>query len=179
MYKNTYRRKRRYSNLKSVGFFWLGAREKFPGFLLNFIFPVMFLLYDFLKRLQVLKFYKMKKALVLLTVALLGLSVAASAQDKNQKGTQKTTTQAVTKQADKPAQGDKTVPGKKGPNGETVYQGTQGGLYYINAAGNKTYLKDTDPVVQGKKGPNGEVVYAGPKGGQYYLNKSGEKVYLK
>ncbi len=107
--------------------------------------------------------------------ALLVLSVSGYSQAKTQKSS---TTQTTTKAVDKPAQADKVVAGKKGPSGEVVYQGAQGGQYYLNKSGNKTYLKDVDSVVQGKKGPNGEVVYEGPKGGQYYLNKNGEKVYL-
>ncbi len=121
----------------------------------------------------------MKKLVFLLMVLFLGYSVNGLAQEKSQKGTQKTTTtQSVNKQAEKPAQGDKLVAGKKGPEGEAVYQGEKGGQYYINKSGNKTYLKDVDKVVENKKGPNGEVVYVGSKGGQYYLNKKGEKVYL-
>jgi hypothetical protein len=59
-----------------------------------------------------------------------------------------------------------------------VYQGSQGGQYYVNKSGTKTYLKDVDKVLEGKKGPNGEIVYVGSQGGQYYLNKNGEKIYL-
>lgn len=122
----------------------------------------------------------MKKFFLLMIVALLSISVMGYAQDKTQKGTQKpTTTQTATKTTEKQSTGDKVVANKKGPNGETVYQGAQGGQYYMNKSGNKTYLKDVDQVVAGKKGPNGEIVYQGPKGGLYYLNKNGEKVYLK
>lgn len=37
---------------------------------------------------------------------------------------------------------DKIVKGKKGPEGQPVYEGAQGGKYYINKNGNKTYLKN-------------------------------------
>jgi colicin import membrane protein len=37
--------------------------------------------------------------------------------------------------------GDKMIPGKKGPEGQPVYEGAKGGQYYINKNGNKTYLK--------------------------------------
>jgi colicin import membrane protein len=120
----------------------------------------------------------MKKLIVLMMITLFAWSINMQAQDKTKKDTKTTTTQSQVKSNDKPAQADKVVAGKKGPNGEAVYQGAQGGQYYINKNGNKTYLKDTDKVVEGKKGPNGETVYVGPKGGQYYLNKNGEKVYL-
>jgi hypothetical protein len=120
----------------------------------------------------------MKKIVILILITLFTWSVNMSAQDKTKKDSKATTTQSQAKSNDKSAQTDKVVPGKKGPNGEAVYQGAQGGQYYMNKNGNKTYLKDTDKVVEGKKGPNGEVVYVGPKGGQYYLNKKGEKVYL-
>lgn len=111
-------------------------------------------------------------------IMLFAWSLNMSAQDKTKKDTKATTTQSQAKSTDKSAQKDKVVAGKKGPNGEAVYQGTEGGQYYLNKNGNKTYLKDTDKVVEGKKGPNGEVVYVGSKGGQYYLNKNGEKIYL-
>ncbi len=122
----------------------------------------------------------MKKLFVLMIAAMLVTSVGIFAQEKNQKGTQKkaTTTQTTSKKATNSEQADKVIAGKKGPEGETVYQGAKGGQYYINKTGVKTYLKDVDKVVPGKKGPNGEVVYVGSQGGQYYLNKSGEKVYL-
>lgn len=121
----------------------------------------------------------MKKIFVLMMITLFTLSLNMSAQDKTKKETKATTTQSQVKSNDKSAQSDKVVAGKKGPNGEAVYQGTQGGQYYVNKSGAKTYLKDTDKVVEGKKGPNGEIVYVGPKGGQYYLNQNGEKVYLQ
>lgn len=120
----------------------------------------------------------MKKLIVLILITVFAWSVSMSAQDKTKKDTKSATTQSQVKTNDKPSQGDKVVAGKKGPGGEAVYQGTQGGQYYINKSGNKIYLKDTDKVLEGKKGPNGELVYAGPKGGQYYLNKNGEKIYL-
>jgi hypothetical protein len=120
----------------------------------------------------------MKKVFLLMMAAFLVFSLSGYSQAKTQKSTTTTTTQTTTKAADKSAPADKVVAGKKGPNGEAVYQGAQGGQYYLNKSGNKTYLKDVDSVVEGKKGPNGEIVYAGPKGGQYYLNKKGEKVYL-
>jgi colicin import membrane protein len=120
----------------------------------------------------------MKKFIVLMMITLFTLSLNMSAQEKTKKDTKATTTQSQVKTNDKSAQSDKVVAGKKGPNGEAVYQGAQGGQYYKNKNGTKTYLKDTDKVVEGKKGPNGEVVYVGPKGGQYYLNNKGEKVYL-
>jgi hypothetical protein len=122
----------------------------------------------------------MKKIFVLIMAILVVSSVSINAQNKTQKPAQKAATaQTVTKAAEKPAaQADKVVAAKKGPNGETVYQGAQGGQYYMNKSGNKTYLKDVDTVLQGKKGPNGEVVYEGAKGGQYYLSKSGQKIYL-
>ena len=123
----------------------------------------------------------MKKFFVLMMTALLVTCVSVLAQEKNQKGTQKKapTAQTTAKPAPKAMQADKVVAGKKGPNGETVYQGTQGGQYYMNKSGVKTYLKDVDKIVQDKKGPNGEIVYEGPNGGQYYLNKNGAKVYLQ
>jgi hypothetical protein len=117
-------------------------------------------------------------------IALFAWSINMPAQDRTKKDTKAKTTQSQVKsssqsaQTNKSAQKDKVVAGKKGPNGESVYQGSEGGQYYINKNGNKTYLKDTDKVVEGKKGPNGEVVYVGPQGGQYYLNKKGEKIYL-
>ena len=122
----------------------------------------------------------MKKLFVLMMVTLLIASVGVFAQEKSQKTTQKkaATTQTATKPAAKSAQEDKVIAGKKGPDGETVYQGSQGGQYYINKSGNKTYLKEVDKIVPNKKGPNGEIVYVGSKGGQYYLNANGEKVYL-
>jgi hypothetical protein len=95
-------------------------------------------------------------------------------QNKNTGANTKQTT--VT---EKPDAGDKVIQGKKGPNGQAVYQGVNGGVYYINKNGNKTYLKETDKAIANKKGPNGEKVYAGPQGGEYYINKSGNKVYLK
>ncbi len=42
---------------------------------------------------------------------------------------------------EKAASGDKIIPGKKGPEGQAVYEGAKGGQYYINKNGNKTYLK--------------------------------------
>jgi hypothetical protein len=120
----------------------------------------------------------MKKIIVLMMITLFALSINMLAQDKTKKEKKTTTEQSQVKSNDKPAQADKVVAGKKGPNGEAVYQGTKGGQYYMNKNGNKVYLKDTDKVVEGKKGPDGETVYVGPKGGQYYLNKSGEKIYL-
>lgn len=113
-------------------------------------------------------------------ITLFAWSINMSAQDKTKKDakSKSTTTQSQVKSNDKAAQADKVVTGKKGPNGEAVYQGSQGGQYYMNKNGNKTYLKNTDKAVEGKKGPNGEEVFVGPKGGQYYLNKNGEKVYL-
>src|SRR5512138_3879459 len=120
----------------------------------------------------------MKKLISLMMIILLTCSINMYAQEKTKKETKATTTQSQVKSNDKSSQADKVVAGKKGPNGEAVYQGTQGGQYYMNKSGNKTYLKDTDKTVAGKKGPNGEVVYEGPKGGEYYLNKNGEKVYL-
>jgi hypothetical protein len=122
----------------------------------------------------------MKKFITLAMALLVVASTGMYAQTGTQKAAQKApATQTVTKAAEKPAaQADKVVANKKGPNGETVYQGAQGGQYYMNKSGNKTYLKDVDTIVQGKKGPNGEVVYEGVKGGQYYLNKSGQKIYL-
>ncbi len=80
---------------------------------------------------------------------------------------------------EKPELGDKVINGRKGPEGQAVYEGVKGGIYYINKNGNKTYLKENDKVVSGKKGPDGQNVYAGPQGGEYYLNKNGNKVYLK
>lgn len=114
-----------------------------------------------------------------MVVIFLGSSILMIAQEKTQKNTQKSsTTQTTTKGTDQPGQGDKVVAGKKGPDGQAVYEGPKGGQYFINKNGNKTYLKADDNIVQGKKGPNGETVYLGPKGGQYYLNKKGDKVYL-
>lgn len=86
---------------------------------------------------------------------------------------------ATTVVAEKPEAGDKVINGQKGPEGQPVYQGVKGGIYYINKSGNKTYLKDNDKIVAKKKGPAGEIVYAGPQGGEYYINKNGNKVYLK
>jgi hypothetical protein len=121
----------------------------------------------------------MKKLIALMVVIFLGSSILMIAQEKTQKNTQKSsTTQTTTKGTDQPGQGDKIVSGKKGPDGQAVYEGPKGGQYFINKNGNKTYLKADDNIVQGKKGPNGETVYLGPKGGQYYLNKKGDKVYL-
>ena len=81
--------------------------------------------------------------------------------------------------SEKPEAGDKVIKGKKGPEGQEVYEGIKGGIYYINKNGNRTYLKENDKVVSGKKGPDGQKVYAGPQGGEYYINKNGNKVYLK
>lgn len=47
------------------------------------------------------------------------------------------TTGPVVKKAE-----DKVVKGTKGPEGQPVYEGAQGGKYYINKNGNKTYLKN-------------------------------------
>jgi hypothetical protein len=80
---------------------------------------------------------------------------------------------------EKPETGDKVINGRKGPDGQPVYEGAKGGIYYINKNGNKTYLKENDKIVPNKKGPDGQIVYAGPQGGEYYINKSGNKVYLK
>lgn len=89
-------------------------------------------------------------------ITLFAFSLIMSAQDKTKKDTKSTakatTTQSQVNSNDKPAQTDKVVAGKKGPNGEAVYQGTQGGQYYINKNGNKTYLNDTDKLLEGKKG---------------------------
>jgi len=130
----------------------------------------------------------MKKLIGFLVVIFLCSSIDGLAQAKTQKVTQKPATgqvkkaavtpQNVKKEAEKPGQGDKVVPGQKGPDGQAVYEGPKGGQYYINKNGNKTYLKPDDNVVPGKKGPDGQTVYLGPKGGQYYLNKNGDKVYL-
>jgi colicin import membrane protein len=83
------------------------------------------------------------------------------------------------KDREKPEVGDKIINGKKGPEGQPMFEGVRGGVYYINKKGNRTYLKGNDKVVPGKKGPDGQKVYAGPKGGEYYINKNGNKVYLK
>jgi colicin import membrane protein len=130
----------------------------------------------------------MKKFFVVLITIFLSYSIYGSALEKMQTGAQKPNTQQVKKtdatpqtnkkEADKPGQGDKVVPGKKGPDGQAVYEGPKGGQYYIAKSGNKTYLKADDNVVPGKKGPDGQTVYSGPKGGQYYLKKNGDKVYL-
>lgn len=37
--------------------------------------------------------------------------------------------------------GDRVNKEKKGPNGETVYTGERGGIYYLDKKGNKTYIK--------------------------------------
>lgn len=47
----------------------------------------------------------------------------------------------IEKKSEKAAATDKLVPGKKGPEGQAVYEGPNGGHYYINKNGNKTYLK--------------------------------------
>lgn len=47
----------------------------------------------------------------------------------------------IEKKSEKAATTDKVVPGKKGPDGQVVYEGQKGGQYYINKNGNKTYLK--------------------------------------
>jgi colicin import membrane protein len=47
----------------------------------------------------------------------------------------------IEKKTEKAAVTDKVVPGKKGPEGQPVYEGQKGGHYYINKNGNKTYLK--------------------------------------
>jgi hypothetical protein len=80
---------------------------------------------------------------------------------------------------EKPDLGDKVINGRKGPEGQAVYEGVKGGIYYINKNGNKTYLKENDKIVANKKGPDGQIVYVGPQGGEYYINKNGNKVYLK
>jgi len=116
----------------------------------------------------------MKKIVGFLIVVFLFTSLNSFSQEKKDKTTQKTTTE----QTKKSESGDKVIAGKRGPNGEKVYEGAKGGQYYINKNGNKTYLKDEETVVAGKKGPKGETVYVGPKGGQYYY-KDGNKVYLK
>lgn len=116
---------------------------------------------------------------LLLVVSLLCLNGLAQ-ESKKSAGTKATTKKtSVTKTPDKPEAGDKVISGRKGPEGQAVYEGVKGGIYYINKNGNKTYLKEDDKLVANKKGPNGEKVYTGPKGGEYYINKNGNKIYLK
>lgn len=86
---------------------------------------------------------------------------------------------SVSAPAAKPDAGDVVITGKKGPDGQSVYQGIKGGQYYFNKNGNKTYLKADDNVVAGKKGPQGQTVFKGPQGGEYYMDKNGKKTYLK
>jgi hypothetical protein len=122
----------------------------------------------------------MKKIIVLMIAALLVLSLNGYSQAKTQTAVQKSsTTQTVKKDIKTEVKvADKVVTGQKGPDGQAVYEGPQGGTYYINKNGNKTYLKAQDNVVAGKKGPEGQPVYQGPSGGQYYMNKNGNKTYL-
>jgi hypothetical protein len=104
--------------------------------------------------------------------------LSSNAQTKKSAAdSKKAKTEQTQKAADKPT--DKIIKDKKGPDGQPVYEGGKGGLYYINKNGNKTYLKDTDNLVAGKQGPEGEPVYKGPQGGEYYYNKAGVKTYLK
>ncbi|NJO68233.1 MAG: hypothetical protein HC830_02240 [Bacteroidetes bacterium] len=100
-------------------------------------------------------------------------------QQKNTVTPKKASTSQTVKTPVKPETTDKIIPGKKGPEGQPVYEGIKGGIYYINKNGNKTYLKEEDKIVSGKKGPEGQKVYLGPQGGEYYINKNGNKVYLK
>lgn len=127
-----------------------------------------------------------RKYLVSVGIAIV-FSISCFAQS-NKNTPQKSTTQTTTanKQKpevvitpEKPETGDKAVPGRKGPEGQQVYEGIKGGIYYINKNGNKTYLKEDDKIVAGKKGPDGQKVYAGPQGGEYYINKNGNKIYLR
>lgn len=130
----------------------------------------------------------MKKLSLLLLIAIGICCMNTFAQETKKDQAKKKTVQSsatssnkvsVAKAAEKPEVGDKAIAGKKGPDGQKVYEGAKGGQYYINKNGNKTYLKEEDKVEEGKKGPDGQKVYLGPQGGEYYLNKSGKKVYLK
>jgi colicin import membrane protein len=62
----------------------------------------------------------------------------AKTEVKAAKTEAKTDVKAVT--AGKPGPGDKVVSDKKGPEGETVYQGPKGGQYFINKNGERKYL---------------------------------------
>lgn len=112
------------------------------------------------------------------TIVLIFLSFSYGAFSQQDKKTTPVKKETATEQ-EKPETGDKIINGKKGPEGQPVYEGIKGGVYYINKNGNRTYLKENDKVVPGKKGPDGQKVYAGPQGGEYYINKNGNKVYLK
>lgn len=89
----------------------------------------------------------MKKLVWLLSMVMLLGAFSVNAQEKTIR--KKTKTEEVIKSGKpekkshgkKAVKGDKIVPGKKGPEGQTVYQGTRKGQYYINKNGKKTYLK--------------------------------------
>lgn len=113
---------------------------------------------------------------ILFVFLVFSVSLAAQPKKAAENAPEKKKTTTV---VEKPDLGDKVINGRKGPDGQLVYEGVKGGIYYINKNGNKTYLKENDKVVANKKGPDGQIVYAGPQGGEYYINKNGNKVYLK
>jgi hypothetical protein len=119
---------------------------------------------------------------IIVSVILLAFIFVFDSNGQNKKNDvekSKTKTEKIQKASDKTQTVDKIIQGKKGPDGQSVYEGGKGGLYYINKNGNKTYLKDTDNLIAGKQGPEGEPVYKGSQGGEYYYNKTGVKTYLK
>jgi hypothetical protein len=118
----------------------------------------------------------MNKISILGFILIFALIGTIDAQNKKPEQKAKQQTEQVKAKVE---QSDKALAGKKGPDGQPVYEGAKGGLYYINKNGNKTYLKDNDPVIPEKKGPDGQPVYKGSQGGEYYYNKSGAKTYLK
>lgn len=93
----------------------------------------------------------MKKLVWLLSMVMMFGVFSLNAQEK--KISKKDKTEQTQMKSDKPvkkgkmektekaASTDKIVAGKKGPEGQTVYEGAKGGQYYINKNGNKTYLK--------------------------------------
>lgn len=98
----------------------------------------------------------MKKIIISLIVVFLVLSVnsyaisgSGTTEHKSNAGQ---TVKKDSKGGDKPTPGDKVVSGKKGPDGEKVYKGSQGGEYYINKSGHKTYLKSDEGATAGTKG---------------------------
>ena len=73
------------------------------------------------------------------------------------------------------------------PQGDTIYEGPQGGRYHYDTSGKKVYLpKKPDSVYVPKQSVDkavgttaeGDTIYEGPRGGRYYYSNTGKKIYL-
>lgn len=71
---------------------------------------------------------------ILFLLLVFSVSLAAQPKKATETAPEKKKTTAV---VEKPDLGDKVINGRKGPDGQPVYEGVKGGIYYINKNGIK------------------------------------------